>query len=415
MIQSYLRSIPAAVITLLLVVQSCSKSKGVDDDDTDRTPPEAVSDLCVLSYTSQSAVLRWTTPADHRDDNSGGMVDGYDLRLSYDSITPQNFTAAALITSVPGPLPAGQMQQWPIGDLTADSTYFFALKSVDDRGNWSSASNCVSVHCPAIVAVHIADSVLERMVREQIQKPTGDLLTSDVDTIWQLVVQNSGITTLEGLQHFSSLIVANFASNEISDLSPLSGLPHLAGVYLSDNAVADVSPLTGMVTMRQIHLADNPITEIGPLATLDSLQQVVLTGTQVTDFSPLYDLPLLTDVNFSGMHLADIGFMSHLVRLRICVLSFNSITSTQPLRNLSMIESLNLMQNLVGDLEPLTPLVNLRELRLTNNQITDLAALVNNSGIDSGDVLYLVGNPLSQTALNSQVPTLEGRGVIVNR
>lgn len=414
-IQRYLWIFALFIFLFSAVLLSCSKStKTVDDEDTDSTPPDVVSDLAIVDHTSQTATLRWTTPMDHRDDQSGGMVDGYDLRISYDSITAANFAAAYQIDDVPGPLPAGQIQTWVIDSLTPDSTYYFAIKSVDDKGNWSGISNCPMVHCPAIQVVTFADSALEQAIRTHIHKPTGPILSTDVDTIWQVVVDDAGVSSLVGMEYFTSLIVANFSWNDISDLSPLSGLAHLAGVYVGGNNISDISPLQGMTTLRQIHLSDNPITDISPLASIDSLQQLILWNTNVTDFSPLYDLYFLSDVGFNGMNLTDISFMSHLRRPQLCGLAFNNISDLTPLEDLYMLESLDLMQNHISDIDPLTPLTNLRELRLANNQITDIMALINNTGIDSGDVVYLEGNPLSQYAINTEIPTLEARGVVVH-
>ena len=405
----------ALTFLLPFFLSSCSRSGGgVDNDEPeDTTPPIAVSDLNIIASTSQTAMLRWTTPEDHRNDNSGGAVDGYDLRVSFDSITAQSFSGATQIVYVPQPLPAGQVQQWVVHDLAPDSVYYFALKAKDDKGNWSGVSNCAWVHCAAIQVVVFADSALERAIRDHIHKPSGDILSSDVDTVTQLFVASAGIISLAGLEHCSSLLAVNFALNEIIDLSPISGLTRLAGLYVSDNNISDLTPLADMASLRQIHLIDNPVTDISPLATIDSLQQLILMGTQVTDFSPLYGMMHLSDVGLDRLNLSDISFMSQLKRPQLCGLAFNNITSVEPLRSLYMLEALNLMQNQISDVGPLTPLVHLRELKLTNNQVTDLQALINNTGLDSGDVVYLEGNPLSQYAKDWQVPTLEARGVTV--
>jgi len=397
----------------ILISLGCSGSTGLDDEDTDQTPPIAVSDLSIISSTSQTVLLQWTTPEDRRDDSSGGMVDEYDLRMSFDTITVQNFAAVTAVNPVPEPLPAGQVQQWTIAGLTPDCTYYFTLKSGDDRGNWSSISNCVWVHCAAIEVVTIADSALERAIRNHIDKSTGDILTPDIDTIWQIVFQNTGIQSLGGLEHFTSLLYLDVAGNEIEDLSPLGDLKQLVNLLVSRNRIDDITPLTDMVTLRQLHLDDNPISDISPLATTDSLQRLILWGTQVTDFSPLYDLYFLSEVAFDRMDLTDIGFMSHLKRPQLCGLAFNQITSVEPLWNVYTLQTLNLMQNQITDISALSSLINIRELRLTNNQINDIMPLVHNTGLDSGDVLYIDGNPLSQYSSEVLIPTLEFRGVTV--
>ncbi|HQL23727.1 MAG TPA: hypothetical protein PKY95_04835 [candidate division Zixibacteria bacterium] len=402
-----------ALPALAVIVAGCSKSVDVEDEETDGTPPLAVANLAVMASTSQSAVLRWTTPADRRDDQSPGAIAAYDLRFSFDSITDENFAAAVPVEPVPAPLPAGHVQQWTVFGLTPDSGHYFALKSRDRRGNWSAVSNCPWVHCAAVRPAAFADGALEQAVRSHIHKPSGDILTSDIDTIGQLVVRDAGIASLAGLEDCRSLAAVDFARNDITSLAPLSGLPLLSGLYLAENNVSDLNPLAGMASLRQIQLQDNPVSDLGPLATIDSLQQLILWGTPVTDFSALYELRFLSDVGFDRMNLADISFMSHLKRPQICGLAFNNITSLEPLRPLYMLESLNLMQNHITDLAGLTPLTGLRELNLANNQIVDLLPLIYNTGLDSGDVIRLEGNPLSDYARAIQIPTLRLRKVTV--
>ena len=53
----------------------------------------------------------------------------------------------------------------------------------------------------------------------------------------------------------------------------------------------------------------------------------------------------------------------------------------------------------------------LQGLRLEDNQVADLAPLVAHTGLREGDEVHLTGNPLSDQALNEQIPALQARGV----
>ena len=55
----------------------------------------------------------------------------------------------------------------------------------------------------------------------------------------------------------------------------------------------------------------------------------------------------------------------------------------------------------------------LTTIDLSDNKIMDLEPLVFNYGLEQGDWLILSGNPLSEGALESQIPILERRGVHV--
>ena len=74
---------------------------------------------------------------------------------------------------------------------------------------------------------------------------------------------------------------------------------------------------------------------------------------------------------------------------------------------------LTLRNNAITDLGPLSGMTRLAEVDLEGNDITNIGPLVDNPGLVPGDKVILAGNPLSQTAQNAQLPTLEERGVFV--
>jgi hypothetical protein len=87
---------------------------------------------------SSGVTLEWTAPG---DDGYQGEALGYDLRYSLSPITNANFDFASRATTVPRPAGAGIRQSTRVVGLEPNRTYYFALKSVDDAGNWSMLSN----------------------------------------------------------------------------------------------------------------------------------------------------------------------------------------------------------------------------------------------------------------------------------
>ncbi|NUN48410.1 MAG: fibronectin type III domain-containing protein [Candidatus Brocadiae bacterium] len=112
----------------------------------DLTPPAAVTDLEVTAFSSVSATLRWTAPAD--DGDSGGAASSYDLRYSTAPIDEAGFEAATPVTGVPAPGEPGDEQSCTIGDLTPGQTYWFALRASDEVPNVGPLSNVVSASLP---------------------------------------------------------------------------------------------------------------------------------------------------------------------------------------------------------------------------------------------------------------------------
>jgi len=89
-------------------------------------------------------LLFWTAPSDN---GHLGAAVRYDLRYATVPITEQNFQYCPSLPNPPMALSAGSMQVYGVKGFDPMGIYFFALKSVDDRGNWSALSNVV-IHTP---------------------------------------------------------------------------------------------------------------------------------------------------------------------------------------------------------------------------------------------------------------------------
>ena len=83
------------------------------------------------------------------------------------------------------------------------------------------------------------------------------------------------------------------------------------------------------------------------------------------------------------------------------------------LSGLTSLEALNLSTNLISDISALSNLTNLTNLYLSRNNISDLSPLVANTGLGRGDEVDVRNNPMSDTSINTHIPTLQGRGVNV--
>ncbi|MFA6391718.1 MAG: fibronectin type III domain-containing protein [Patescibacteria group bacterium] len=95
-----------------------------------------------FSATSANSVtINWTAPG---DDSFSGTAVGYDIRYSTQSINDSNWTAASVVSDVPAPLTAGSAESFVVMGLAPNTTYYFAIKTVDNEGLWSALSNIAS-------------------------------------------------------------------------------------------------------------------------------------------------------------------------------------------------------------------------------------------------------------------------------
>ncbi|HZG75124.1 MAG TPA: fibronectin type III domain-containing protein [Paenibacillus sp.] len=123
-------------------IQAFAKSNDV-------TAPSTVTNLSAPSVGWKSVQLQWTAPG---NDGATGTALEYDFRYSTSQITSATFGAATPMAGAPSPAAAGTTQTFEFGNLTPNTTYYFAMKAKDEA-NVSAMSNVVTVTSPATDSV----------------------------------------------------------------------------------------------------------------------------------------------------------------------------------------------------------------------------------------------------------------------
>lgn len=100
----------------------------------DVSPPEAVTDLKALTGESRWRVaLEWTAPSDN-----GNPVFTYDIRFHTKPVTEENWDDAVSVPMAPEPATPGTAQEFIVEMPDPNTMYYFAMRSADAAGNWSS-------------------------------------------------------------------------------------------------------------------------------------------------------------------------------------------------------------------------------------------------------------------------------------
>ena len=84
--------------------------------------------------------LTWTAPG---DDGNVGTATVYDVRYATDSATVATWTNATQATGEPAPRAAGSTETFQL--TLPNGKYWFAIRTRDEAGNQSGASNIVSI------------------------------------------------------------------------------------------------------------------------------------------------------------------------------------------------------------------------------------------------------------------------------
>ncbi len=130
--------------------------------EADTLAPAAIANLAVRDVNTTSLSLTWTTSGDN---GTAGTASEYDIRYLKDvALTDANWNTATQVSGEPKPLTAGVSQNVTISGLTAQSTYYFGMKTADFDVNWSPLSNVVAVttlQVPVTVSLQPAKDRLE--------------------------------------------------------------------------------------------------------------------------------------------------------------------------------------------------------------------------------------------------------------
>lgn len=205
--------------------------------------------------------------------------------------------------------------------------------------------------------VVLPDANLAAVVRKALNlAANAPISKTQAAALTTLDATSASITNLQGLQHFTGLVVLELNYNNISDLYPIRALTRLDSLYLRDNAL---------------------ITDLTPLAGLSRLKTLWIFGATATDLTPLQNLPLV-ELGLENKQVFDLTPLRNMALQRFYL--WNSATSDlSPLAN-APLQSLSLYNSAVTNISLFTNLVNLNYFSADNTDIADISVLRQSKG-----------------------------------
>ncbi len=186
-------------------------------------------------------------------------------------------------------------------------------------------------------AVEIADSNLERVIREEMGLPSGTPITQLlINQLTSLTAKEYQIVDLTGLEHATNLKHLALPENEIRDITPLAGLMHLEVLELRDNPIADLTPLANLTNLTYINLAGVRLSDITTLANLTQLKTAWLSHMLLRDITPLANLTQLVRLSLVSNQIVDVSPLANLTALEELHIERNNIIDITPVLNLSL-------------------------------------------------------------------------------
>lgn len=308
--------------------------------------------------------------------------------------------------------------------------------------------------------VTFTDKNLEKAVRAQIGKTTGDIYKKDVEKIVSLQVLDGGIRDISGIENLTNLQYLDLSRNEISVINQLKDLSKLETLLLSENQISDINALQDLTNLKQLSLDNNRISDIEPLKWLTKLEKLYLNynrisdvdilewltslkvlylgGNQISDYSPVkryYDN--LTDKDFklsdSTTQKDTVIFkdenLEEAVRKKIDkptgeiyktdvknIVSLDAsdkdITDISGIENLINLQTLDLSHNEISDISELDSLTDLETLDLSYNEISDISKL---RGLSNLETLNLNNNQIGDISAIQGLDNLKSLNLSNNK
>lgn len=311
----------------------------------DRTPPE----LTNLTLSTTAVDLDGGSQAVHVDFNA----DGYTwARINVRRIDWQHGQSIY-------PLPQEPEGYFTFGANTQPGIYVLTVSMNDPAGNHIDLNygNLVAAGHPGLIRVTGTGAPGDPVALDSLTFADAQLANcvqqaaTYVHELTNLRCNWDSIASLEGIQQLTAVVHASLRGNQITDASPLAGLPSLVTLDISRNALDSFASLEN----------------------LDSLQ----TLTAGENDAPVSTLPVLPDVyalnldNQAVTHLSELADWSHLRELRIHNAGLTNLTGAAAF---SQLRRLFADGNRVRNLAPLED-VPLRILDLGNNPVMSLDGL----------------------------------------
>lgn len=268
---------------------------------------------------------------------------------------------------------------------------------------------------------------IEQAVRQQLDRPEGDITKKDLETIESLRIcgyhildaddshwQTEGSHTVSvqggdavntsdetGFLHdltdcakMKNLKTLMLDNQQITDLSPLENLS-LTSVSLCGNPVSDLSAFAGMATLKELRINSTQVSDLSVLSELNSLKHLDIGNTQVESIEALKELDLCElrmwvptqedmeiiesmPLEILSIHCYSADFeerIGQMTQLKKVTIYGYQHTTLEPLLSLTGLEELDLYGSALQSLEGIEWFSELISLVIGNTEVSDLGPL----------------------------------------
>lgn len=211
--------------------------------------------------------------------------------------------------------------------------------------------------------ITIKDENLEQMIREQIEKPEGDLTVADMEMVYSISINFEEIPVYEidGLEYAVNLNDFSFRNGTLKSLNPVSKLKNMGYMTISYASIEE--PITAFETplLDRIGFIETNISAYDFLKGVTAARDVSFVRSEIASIEFMRDWDALEEVNLSDNLVSDVSPLEGKTNLRYLSLHKNKVESIDVFSSLTALETLNISYNNVSNIEPIMQLQYLTE------------------------------------------------------
>ncbi len=210
------------------------------------------------------------------------------------------------------------------------------------------------------VVVMFVDERLEEIVREELEKPTGDITSIDMQELYFLTINEAGVKNLEGLEYALELREFSLLRETVDSLEPLKHLNQLERLTIRYSEIEQLPiEFSSDVNLNHISITGTIVEDVSFVENMTNLDHMTISDGGIKDISALKNLVNIEQLNFRGNEIEDISSLSEMHNLEILNLQGNQVSTISALSELESLNDVTISYNPVYNLEPLMTLPSL--------------------------------------------------------
>ena len=240
------------------------------------------------------------------------------------------------------------------------------------------------------VPMSFSDKAFESVLREKLNKQSGEILTSELRDITSLDLQGKMFTSIEGIQYCKILSSLNIKDTSISDISPLTDCDNVQELFVINSPISNVQALSNMTVLKNVVFDRVPISDISPLSNNSYLKSLKLYSTNVYNLKSIKTINNLETLEIRYSNINSTEGIENLKKLEVICFEGNVSNKTEGinldgLKNLPSLKYFSLCSTNTNSeqIRNIGNFVSLKGLNLYNNNITDITALSSLTNLES--------------------------------